>query len=139
MAEDGEIVWAVIEPVSGLILVHDDIKGPVQAVFHGPVSPNDLAQTLGGHWCTEEIISGFHGCLGRDLADANDFADRCEPRPAVVFLEPVDGSGDRGCAGLDAAMVAIDCGMDGDRLGGGIVEKSADIIMQGALIPLEGL
>ena len=43
MARDGEVVGAVVGPISGLILVHDDIKRPMEIVFDRLVDADDLA------------------------------------------------------------------------------------------------
>lgn len=98
---------------------------------------DDLPEALCGDRCAEEIIGGFGCCFGLGLAASHDFADGFEPRPLMVFLEPLDGRGDRGGAGFNATMIAIDGGVDGDLPGGGIVEKSADIVMQRALVAFE--
>ncbi len=37
MPEDGEVFGAVFLAVTGLILVHDDVEAPMQAVLHAPM------------------------------------------------------------------------------------------------------
>jgi hypothetical protein len=36
MPQDGEIVGAIVEPVSGLILVHGHVEHPMERVLDGP-------------------------------------------------------------------------------------------------------
>ncbi len=45
MAKDGEVVGAVVLSVAALILVHDHIKRPVQAVFDAPMGTGGLSET----------------------------------------------------------------------------------------------
>jgi len=47
VAQHGQIVWAVVETGSVLILVHGDIKPPMQSVFDTPVETDDLIAALG--------------------------------------------------------------------------------------------
>jgi hypothetical protein len=53
----------------------------------------------------------------------------------MIILQPFDVGADRGRAGLDAAVIALDGRLGGNGLAGGIVEICDDIIMQRALVP----
>src|SRR3954447_26335876 len=39
MAQDGEVMWAVIAAVSGIVLIHNDVQDPMQVVFDRPMGP----------------------------------------------------------------------------------------------------
>src|SRR3954454_15145048 len=47
VAEDGEVVGTVIQAVSGIVFVHDDVEAPVQAVLDRPVRAGGVAEALG--------------------------------------------------------------------------------------------
>ena len=61
VAQDGEVLRAAIEAVSRLILVHDDIEGPVEAVLDAPVGADDRAKALDRERRAEEIVGRFGG------------------------------------------------------------------------------
>ncbi len=56
MAKDGEVVGAVVLSVAALILVHDHIKRPVQAVFDAPMGTGGLSETGSRQGSADEII-----------------------------------------------------------------------------------
>src|SRR5512134_2496687 len=37
VAEDGEVLWAVVLAVAGIVLVHGDIEHPMEGVFNSPM------------------------------------------------------------------------------------------------------
>src|SRR5882724_5613889 len=137
MTEDGKVVWSVVASVSGLILVEDDIERPMEVVLDGPMLSGDLPEACRGHWRAQEIIGCFHGRFSGGFAGPDDFADGLEPGPLMIFLEPVDRRGDCRHAGFDAPVIALDSGFGRDLLRSGIIEKSAHVVMQRALITLE--
>jgi len=62
-AEAGEVFRTVVLAVAGLVVVHDDIKGPVEAAFNMPVGPDDVGKRPGGEGFGERVIASH------DLAD----------------------------------------------------------------------
>ena len=90
MAQDREIVWAIVHSVAVLVFVHHDVQTPVEPVFDPPMRTGHRVEALGGHCLAEQVIRcldlGFSGGLSRtgDLADAN------QSRPFMRMLEPAD-------------------------------------------------
>ena len=62
--------WAVVETGSVLILVHDDIKPPVQSVFDAPVGADDLGG-LGGGFC-RGLANAVHPANGAQAGAIDD-------------------------------------------------------------------
>ena len=60
VAEDGEVVGAVVEAIAGVVLVHDDVEAPVQGVLDRPMRAGDLAEPLGRQRRAEQILSLIH-------------------------------------------------------------------------------
>ena len=73
-----------------LILVHDHIQPPVQAVFDAPVLSNHMVEPLRRQDSTEQVVGSFGRGFVRRLAYTNHFADSLQARPLVLFLQPVD-------------------------------------------------
>ena len=44
VAEHGEVVWAVVFSVAGVVLVHDHIEHPVEAILDAPMGAGDVAE-----------------------------------------------------------------------------------------------
>jgi hypothetical protein len=57
-----------------LILVHDDIESPVQAVFDPP-SDSERPVSSGREHRTQQVISGLGRGFGGDFAGADQLAD----------------------------------------------------------------
>jgi len=100
--------------------------------------PDDFAQARGRDGGAQEIVGGLSRGLQIDLARAGDFSNGLEARLLVIVLQPGDVVRNRSRAGFDAAVIGFDDGLHRDRLRGGIVEISADIVIKIALIALEG-
>jgi hypothetical protein len=47
MTQNGKIFRAIAQSSSVLILVHDHIQPPVQAILHAPVLAHDFVESLG--------------------------------------------------------------------------------------------
>src|SRR5215831_17107019 len=139
VAQDGEIVGSVVEAISGLILIHNDVEAPMESIFDAPMGTHDIGEALGGQGCAEKVI----GCLGRGLGgeftDADDFADGRQSGPLMPLLEPSDIGRDEGGAGFDPTVIAIDrlIGGGGCSLKLWVVEELFDIGMQRALVAFE--
>src|SRR5215467_10289692 len=59
VAQDGEIVGSIVEAISGLILVHNDVEAPMEPIFDAPMGTHYIREALGGQGCAERVI----GCL----------------------------------------------------------------------------
>jgi hypothetical protein len=135
--QDGEILWSVAHAGSVLVLIHHDIKPPVQLIFNAPMLADHVVEALGGQRCAEQVIGRLSGGLGRGFADAGDLADGGQARPMVDLLQPVDLARDQGRAGFDAAVIGINGLRTRRRLVRRIVEECADVLMQRALVALQ--
>jgi hypothetical protein len=47
MPEDGEVVGAAAEAISGIVFVHDDVEAPVEGVLDRPMGAGDLTEAVG--------------------------------------------------------------------------------------------
>ena len=83
MAQNGEIVGCAVHAGAGLILVHDDIEAPVQAIFDGPVRADDPGEAFGRHCGAEQVIGGFCGGFAAYFTLSDVFADGGETGPAM--------------------------------------------------------
>ena len=108
MAQNGEIVGGVVHAGAGLILVHDDIETPVEAVFDGPMGTDNLGEAFGRHCGAEQVIGGFGGGFPVHFTASGDFADGRQTRPAMPFLQPGDIIADDGVTGFDAAVIGLE-------------------------------
>jgi len=104
VAENGEIVGTVSQTAAVLILVHDDIEPPVQAIFDAPMRADDFVEAFGRQGRAEQIIGGLERCFAGGFADALDLADSRQARPLMVFDQPCDVGRDGRRAGFDAAF-----------------------------------
>ncbi len=104
MAENGEIVGTVSQTGPVLVLVHDDVEPPVQAVFDAPMGADDFVEAFGRQWRAEQIVGGFGRRLAGGFAEALDLADSGQARPLMVFDQPCDVGRDGRRAGFDAAF-----------------------------------
>ena len=59
VAENGDIVGTVSQMAAVLILVHDDIEPPVQAMFDAPMRADDFVEAFGRQRRAEQIIGGL--------------------------------------------------------------------------------
>jgi hypothetical protein len=84
MSQDSEIVWAIIEAIAQLVLIHNDIETPMQAVFDAPMRADNLVEALGGERRAEEIVGGLGFGLALDFPGADNFADRRQPWPFIL-------------------------------------------------------
>jgi hypothetical protein len=123
--------------VAILILIHDDIQTPMEAVS---IPQCDLTTALNrsGHRSTQQVVRRFDLGFGGDLPFAGDLADANQPGPFMIVLQPADGGRDLGCPGLDPPVVGIHRGVGYTGLASRVVEIKADIRMQGALVALQG-
>ena len=55
----------------------------------------------------------------------------------MIILQPLYVGADRGRTGFDAAVIALDNGLGGGDLAGGVVEIADDIVMQRTLVALQ--
>ncbi len=120
-----------------LVLVHDHIQPPVQAVFHAPVLAHHLVEPLRGEGRAQQIVGGFRAGVLRRFAHPHHFADGLQARPLVLLLEPVDVGRNRCRAGLDTPVIGLDHGPGNGGLARRIIQKEPDIVKQRALIALE--
>ncbi len=86
VAEDGEVLWPVAQPCPVLVLVHDDIKPPVQAVLHLPMMTDDLVEALRGQGRAVQRcwIGGIDAALPPMRGDVRRLIARGVPEPARV-------------------------------------------------------
>src|SRR4051812_2709425 len=63
MAQDGEVMWAVIAAVSGIVLIHNHVQEPMQVVFDHPMGPRRVPESFRRQRRAEQVIgrvpSGF--------------------------------------------------------------------------------
>src|SRR5882762_3665874 len=107
MAEYGEVLGAISQSGSVLILIHHHIESPVQLVFDSPVGSNDLIQPPWREWRAEQVVGHFGGGFGSAFANPLHLADSREARPAMGILQPLDLGRNRCRARLDPAMIAV--------------------------------
>lgn len=55
----------------------------------------------------------------------------------MIVLQPLYVGADRGGTGFDAAVIALDNGLGGGDLAGGVIEIADDIVMQRTLVALQ--
>src|SRR5262249_10135855 len=139
VAQDGEIVGSIVEAISGLILVHNDVEAPMEPIFDAPMGTHYIREALGGQGCAEKVIGCLSRGLGGEFTDADDFADGRQSGPLMPLLEPSDIGRDEGDAGFDPTVIAIDrlIGGGGCSLKLWVVEELFDIGMQRALVAFE--
>src|SRR5512139_3606060 len=99
----GEILRGVVLSASGLILVEDDIEGPVQGVFDAPMLAHN-AQKLGGLVVPGQQEVAFDSLVAAPLA--LDPSDRNEAWEVVLFGQVLCRSND-GRADFLAAMSGV--------------------------------
>ena len=90
MAENGEIVGAVSQSAAVLVLVHDDIEPPVQAIFNAPMRACNLVEAFGRQDGAEQVVGGLMRCFPVDFPCALNLADGRQARPPMVFDKPRD-------------------------------------------------
>jgi len=56
VAQDREILCAVIVAISRPVLVHDGVENPVKPVFHTPMRTSDLAEAFGRQGCAKLAV-----------------------------------------------------------------------------------
>ena len=107
MAQDGEIVCAVIVAISRLVLVHDGVENPVEPVFDTPMRTSDLTKPFGRQRSTQQVTSGLGSSLRlRCLGCGRLFL--LPPDPAIDdVLDRRHLGADQAGASLDAAIVAL--------------------------------
>ena len=89
LAQEGEVLGAVADAVSGGVLAHGDIKHPVEIVFDAPMCAHYCGQPLGVQAGGEDVIAGVNrlvaiGGLAHRL-DAGDGADIGEAMALFQF------------------------------------------------------
>src|SRR2546429_2440778 len=89
MAEDCEIICAVIVAISDPVLLHNGIENPMQPVFDTPMRTSDLAEAFGRQRCAEQVIGALGRCLGCGLSGADHFSYGRQTRPSMTPLQPV--------------------------------------------------
>ena len=87
-AEDGEVVGAIIQAISGIVFVHDDVEAPVQGVLDRPMRAGDMAEPLGRQRRAEQVVGGLGGHLGTGFAGSDHLADSVQAGPVVDLLQP---------------------------------------------------
>src|SRR4051794_20774218 len=90
VTEDSEVVGAIIQAISGIVFVHDDVEAPVQAVFDRPVRAGDMAEALGRQRRAEQVVGRLGGHLGAGLPGSDHLADGVQAGPVVNLLQPSD-------------------------------------------------
>ena len=105
--------------------------------FSTPMRAYDLVEAFSGQRRALQIIGRFDGNLSRDFPRSDHLADASQTGPVMVRLKRVDRGCDRGRAGLDAAMIAINGGIDCADLALQVVEKADHIVMQLTLVALQ--
>src|SRR5439155_14194099 len=79
MAQDGEIVGAVVQAVAGLIFIHDDVEAPVQPVLDAPMRAYDSVAARGGQGGAEQVIGGLGRGFGGEFAGSDVLAMAASP------------------------------------------------------------
>src|SRR3954466_11905410 len=90
MAQDGEVMRAVIAAVSGIVLIHNHVQDPMQVVFDCPMGPCRVPESFRRQWRAQQVIGRLGGDLGCRFTGAGDLADGGEARPLMEFLQPSD-------------------------------------------------
>src|SRR5215469_17499167 len=137
VAENGEVISSVIATVSRLVLVHDGIENPVQAVFDAPMQADDLAQAFGREGLADEIIGGLDRLLRGGAARTDHLADSSQSRPAVTLLQLLDFGAHEAGALLDTAVVTVYGRVPLGALIPRLVQQLADLGMQPPMVALE--
>src|SRR5207244_2227101 len=108
MAQDGEIVGAVVQAVAGLIFIHDDVEAPVQPVLDAPMRAYDSVAARGGQGGAEQVIGGLGRGFGGEFAGSDDLGNGGQSGPPMLFLQPSNIGADHSGAGFDPPVVALD-------------------------------
>lgn len=110
----------------------------MEPVLDTPVRADDHVQAIGRQGAAEPIVGRFDRGFRLGFATTNDLADGFQAGPAMIGLPPVDRGGDGRGAGLDPAVIPIDGRLHRGGRAGRIVGITSDIVMQRALIALQG-
>src|SRR4051812_48327155 len=86
MPQNREVLRAIADPVSHLILIHGDVQTPMQTVFDGPMRARDLAEPVRSHGRAQQIVSGLRRRLLGRLADPHHLANGRQSRPVMDRL-----------------------------------------------------
>ena len=139
--EGGEIGGRVIGSDAAFVVAENHVHHPVETVLDRPVAADDGAEPACEACQRGDVEAGLALDLVGDFARALDHDDALQPWPVVALLQPIHVVDRRVGAGFDAAVVAIDGLMPGDRrileavgllLGG----EQFDILAQRSLIAL---
>ena len=137
VSEHRQIVRSVAQPGPVLVLVHDHVQPPVQAVFHAPVLANHLVETLRRERPAEQIVRRFRRGFRFRFTHPHHLSDGLQAGPLVLLLEPASLGGDRRRASLDASMIGLNPRRGLDRSQLWIVQQQNHIVIQRALIALQ--
>jgi hypothetical protein len=128
---------AVVQTISGLILVHDDIENPMELILHPPMRAHHLSKAFGRQRRTQEVVGRLRRRLGAGFTRPDDLADGAQTGPLMLVLQPADRRRNHTGAGFDTAVISVHGGVDGGRLAVRIVEEQTDIGVQRALVSFE--
>src|SRR5215203_6703502 len=70
-SDDGKVFGGVILAGAGVVLVEDDVEGPVQVVLDRPMRPDGVEELARAHWSREQEIAGRALPLGLDPGGAS--------------------------------------------------------------------
>ena len=81
--DDGKILWAVILSRSGVVLVEDDVEGPMKVVFDTPMGARHLEHSARQETLGERHVAGggfalaaVGGALGLDAGEGREMRER---------------------------------------------------------------
>lgn len=137
MAQDREIVRALAQTGPVLVLVHNYVESPIQAVLDAPMLAHDRVQSVWRKCDAEQVISRLGRGFRWRFADSRDFADSGEPRLLMLVLQPADIGRDGRGSCLDAAVVGVYRRFGRDGLALGIIKIPAHVVVQTDLVSLQ--
>ncbi len=80
MPDNGHVMCAMALSEPGLVVIEDDVEGPVEGIFDSPVSADVVGGLLSAELCRRDVVSGL------DAASILEFG---------MGQDPDDGSGGR--------------------------------------------
>jgi|HubBroStandDraft_3_1064219.scaffolds.fasta_scaffold733404_1 hypothetical protein len=104
MAQDGEVVDAVIVAISRLVLVQEGVENRVKPVFDTPMRTSDLTRGFGRQRSAEQVICGLGGrCACRVSSGADALLLLPPDRLSMTFLDRSHLGADQAGASLENA------------------------------------
>lgn len=144
MAHDGHVECAMALSEARLVVVEDDVEGPVQSVLDQPVAAHGVSGPFGCQLCGGDEVSRVEAASILQSGARGDAHDGCGvgqaqfTGKATLALEPAGLVADSDGALLDAAMGLVEIDGAVEAVGGSVVEIVLDLGSECGLVGLDG-